>query len=290
MSALFCPNCGKSVPEGVKFCENCGYDLKSQKQSTSSPQQQPPQYQQQPPQYQQQPPQYQQQGQYPPPQQGGFMNRFQKPPDYIRPENYIETTTISQRVIGTMKMDVHVVEEIEARPELQGEAQKLLVISLALITIFQIISIFSLPDTYEIHSETGTIVLSILSNFVGGYVLIYLIASIGKFIGGSETTTSTSEMLRMLSYAYVIMASSDVITGIAIVMDSYALELIGSLLFLYSLIVFIFVIRRGLDKGYVTAIITLVISIILWLLFLGLAGSAVIEMFDGEPFEVIPPS
>lgn len=307
MSALFCPNCGKSVPKGAKFCESCGHGLQSKKDSTPSPQQQPPQYQQQPPQYQQQPPQYQQQqpqyqqGQYPPPnQEAGFMNRFQKPPDYVRPPNYIETTTVSQRIIGTMKMNVHVVEEIEARPDLQSEALKLLIVSLIIKTLVEIIAVLSLPEVYIVNDQIGTIVERILASFVGGFVYIYLIANIGQFIGGRETSTNTNEMLRMLSYAYVISAIADVVSvaeqienaGVDLEEDSLSglgifLMFAGFILIIYSFIVFAFVIRRALDRGYGIAIITIILSFVILIIFQILVTDATEAIF-GETWEFVP--
>ncbi|OLS24110.1 MAG: hypothetical protein HeimC2_23840 [Candidatus Heimdallarchaeota archaeon LC_2] len=288
MSKEFCPNCGKSVPQGAKFCEGCGHQLQAIKSDGSKPQQQPP-YQQQPPAYQQQTPAYQQQGQYPPPQhqQGGFMNRFQKPPDYVVPPNYVETTTMTQRIIGTTKMNVHVVEEIERRPDLQSEAQNLLIISLAIITLFEIIAILSLPEEYEVFSTVGTIAETIFVNFLGEFVLIYLLARIGKAIGGAETNTSTSEMIRMLSYAYVIRAIAQAINVMGRTNDSVGLSVVGSLAFFYSLIVFIFVIRRGLDKGYLITIFTIIVSVFIWIIFLGIGGIVLAEIFD-DTYRIIP--
>lgn len=66
---MFCNNCGSSIPDGVRFCTNCGHPVAQApaQQPAQQPYQQPapqPQYQQQPqqyqPQYQPQQPQYQQ--------------------------------------------------------------------------------------------------------------------------------------------------------------------------------------------------------------------------------------
>ena len=59
---MFCPKCGKELPDGALFCAGCGAKLEAAPQAAEQPQYQPPQQPQQPqqPQYQQpQQPQYQ---------------------------------------------------------------------------------------------------------------------------------------------------------------------------------------------------------------------------------------
>lgn len=315
MSASFCPNCGNGVKPGAKFCEKCGYSMDPAK--TEQPQggagqppvqQQPPQgYQQSPPQQQpyNQPaqPQYaqpQQQygqpqhqygepGQYPPPyQQGGFMGRFAKPPDYIRPPNYVFTETMTERIVGTLKRDVHVVEEIEDRPELQDEAQKLLVISLAIITILNIAAVLTQTDTYLIDSEIGTVFDIILNRFVGGFVYIYLLAKVGQSVGGAETRVDLQEMIRMLSYAYVSLAIYEALALISNSLGNSIFGLLVGIYYIYTLIIFAFVIRRALDKGYGTAILTIIIALILTLIYQIIVGEFISAIF-GDTYEIIDP-
>lgn len=55
---MFCPNCGKSVPEGAKFCENCGSAANSsagQQSAQAPPGYQAPPYPAPPPYYPQPP-------------------------------------------------------------------------------------------------------------------------------------------------------------------------------------------------------------------------------------------
>lgn len=298
MSSNFCPNCGNSVKPGAKFCEKCGYNIEAPKgdqvpakqldqQSPSSGYQTPPPKQEyyQPPQQQYgQPP-----AQYPPPyQQGGFMGRFAKPPDYIRPPNYVFTTTLSERIIGTMKMNVHVVEEIEDRPELQDEAKKLLLFSLLAITILNIISILTLTDAYNVESEIGTIVEIILTRFVGGLVYIYMLAKAGQSIGGRETRVDLDELVRVLSYAYFAVAISEVLSLATETTGSLGLGLISFIYLIYTFILFAFVIRRALDKGYGIAIITIIVAFIGVAVYQVLVGFLITEIF-GDTYSFIEP-
>ncbi len=48
---MFCPNCGKQIPEGSRFCENCGTPVRQQEAPAQQPVNQQPAYQQ--PAYQQ---------------------------------------------------------------------------------------------------------------------------------------------------------------------------------------------------------------------------------------------
>jgi hypothetical protein len=193
---------------------------------------------------------------------------------------------MGERIIGTMKMDVHVVEEIEDRPELQDEAQKLLVVSLVIITLFELIAIFSATDVYAVESQMGTIIQTILLRFVGGFVYIGLLAAVGKAIGGQETETSNQEMLRVLAYAYVASAIAEILSTIDDLSDNDALFLIWLIFTFYSYMVFAFVIRRALDKGYGTAIITIVIAIIGLGLYVLLVSEIVTSIF-GTPWDFV---
>lgn len=300
MSSNFCPNCGNSVKLGSKFCEKCGNSIESSKggqapAGTGKAMDQPPPQQEkyyQPPQQshaQPQQPYGQPPSQYPPPhQQGGFMGRFAKPPDYIRPPNYVFTTTLSERIIGTMKMNVHVVEEIEDRPELQDEAKKLLLFSLLAITILNVISIFTLTETYTVTSEIGTIVEIILMRFVGGFVYIYLLAKVGQSVGGRETRVDLDELLRVLSYAYFAVAIYEVLSLMSNATGSLGLALISLVFLIYTLILFAFVIRRALDKGYGTAILTIIIAFLGVAVYQMIVGFFLSEIF-GDTYNFIDP-
>ncbi|MBQ7248320.1 MAG: zinc-ribbon domain-containing protein [Lachnospiraceae bacterium] len=56
MTNMFCKNCGANIPDGSRFCPECGTSFEAEQAANAEPQYQEPSYQQ--PQYQQ--PQYQQ--------------------------------------------------------------------------------------------------------------------------------------------------------------------------------------------------------------------------------------
>ncbi|MCE7733368.1 MAG: zinc-ribbon domain-containing protein [Candidatus Heimdallarchaeota archaeon] len=289
MSSNFCPNCGNSVKPGAKFCEKCGYSIEAAKSNQAPESPAKPVYQQPPPQQQYSQPPQQPYGQPPPQyQQGGFMGRFSKPPDYIRPPNYVFTTTLSERIVGTMKMNVHVVEEIEDRPELQDEAKKLLLFSLLAITILNIVSILTLTDTYKVDDEIGTIVNIILVRFAGGYVYIYLLAKVGQSVGGQETRVDLDELMRVLSYAYFAVAIYEVLSLLANSSGNLALAVISGIFLIYTFILFAFVIRRALDKGYGTAILTIIIAFLGVAVYQTIVGILIFEIF-GDTYSIIDP-
>ncbi len=268
--AVFCANCGTKMGENVPDARKSDVPPQQYQQSPPSqpqppqyippisnqqpPPQQPPQYQQQPPQYQQQSPQYQQ---YPPPYQPGYRG-FHKP-DYIRPPNYVFTTSIKERIIGTLKFDMHVVEEIEERKDLQDEAQKLLLACFSIISVLSIISILS-SSYWIVHSPLSTIIEIVLTTFLSGFIFIIFSAKVGQTIGGKKTIVDKEEILRVSAYAYVAYVIERILFLV-----SGANVLIGLLWvisFFYFLALMTFVLRRAFDTGYIPTIVTIVISLI----------------------------
>ena len=130
-----------------------------------------------------------------------------------------------------------------------------------------------MTNTYTVDSEIGTIVEVILKRFVGGFVYIYLLARVGQKVGGQETRVDLDELMRVLSYTYFAVIILEVLSLLASTSGSIALSLVAGIYGLYTLILFAFVIRRALDKGYGTAILTIIIALIGLLVYLMIIGA-----------------
>jgi len=277
MSSKFCSNCGKQLAPDAQFCTDCGHKQKSSDQSTMTNQtvstpnqtsQNNPYYPNQPtgpPQYpsgqphQQMPPQYQHtqtfQGYAPNPNQGYMGYGYQRN-QYIRPPGYVFTKTIGERIVGTFRRDIHVIEEIEEREDLLDEANKLLIACFSFVAILQIL--YSI--TFNVLNLGAEILYTLLSRFVGGYTFIYLIAVVGQAVGGSETQTNRKEIVRVTSYAYVARVLDETLFFLSEVISNPFLSLLWLIAFVYAIVVFITVVSRALDRGIGTAIITLIIA------------------------------
>ena len=91
---MFCPNCHSAVPDGAKFCENCGAPIQPAAPQPPRPQSQMVPQSQQYRQPQQQPQQYQQaQQQYRQPQ-------YQQPPQQYRQPQYSQQGSPSAGQVG----------------------------------------------------------------------------------------------------------------------------------------------------------------------------------------------
>ncbi|MHA2168313.1 MAG: zinc ribbon domain-containing protein [Candidatus Kariarchaeaceae archaeon] len=301
MSSKFCTQCGAANDPSAIFCNSCGLKFeqratpqedhsepRGEPEPTPSSQQpppsyqQPPQYAQQPPQYAQQPPQYAQQ----PPQyaqQPGYYQRHYGP-DYVRPPGYVFTTSISQRIFGTLKRDIHVVEEIEERQDLQEEAIRLLLVCFSLLSVLSIIAIFVSEEFYDVISPTSTIIGVIARVFVGEFVFIATVASVGKSIGGFRTQVDRNEIIRVTSYAYVFRVFEQLLFVLAAI--NPVVGLIWIVAFIYFIILMVFVIRRALDTGYPKAIVTTIIAVIVSLIVSTIILIAVESIF-GTGYELV---
>ncbi|MCY3414400.1 MAG: hypothetical protein INQ03_22325 [Candidatus Heimdallarchaeota archaeon] len=279
-----CTSCSNNIKEDAVFCPQCGERVTNNQTINQSPQGQqgygqPPQQgfgQNYPPQGQQGYGQPSQQGygqNYPPqqgyPPQGYGQPGFQQfPPgyrqrriDYIRPEGYVFTKTMLERILGTLKSDVDVVEEIEEREDLMDEAKKVLIGAFSIITLFHFILI-NVSTAYTIYSPVLSFIEILLSTFVGGYVFIISIAFLGKRIGGHNTQIDTNEIIRVLAYAYVARALSQIFSVINNISDSSFIYFIWFLFSLYSYFVVAFATRRAMDTGWGLTIITIIPAII----------------------------
>ncbi len=251
MSTQFCPNCGANVA-GLNFCQNCGTNVTG---FTQNPQ--PTSHNETPP-YSQSAPQ----GQYP----QGIANPMMQPNasnfsnQYVIPDNYVETKTIWQRIIGTLTFNVDVVEEIERREDLTSEARVLFFTVMAILAALQIAIVFT-TDLYTLYNPIGSII-EILGEYLGlNYIFVIVLANVGKSLGGYGTETSKEEMIRVLSFAYIGRAISMFLNLLSEYLSS--LFFLWLIAFIYSAAVFLFVLKRALDKGYGTAIAVLIVAFII---------------------------
>lgn len=271
MSAKFCGSCGHGLEQDAQFCPNCGAKQGGSDTAAQHDNQPakpggvaPPSYtSQQPPDQGQQGFQQQPQGYYPPqdsqPQAYMGGGRQYRRREYIRPPNYVFTQTIGERIKGTLRRDIHVIEEIEERADLQDEANKLLLACFSVLAIFEIFFTISFGS----DSSASRLIYIVATRFLGGAAFIYLIAAIGKAIGGQETQTNTKEIIRVTAYAYVARLIDQFVLILFIGSGSVLLlfAFFGTLI--YSALVFITVVTRALDRGIGTSIITIVLAAII---------------------------
>ncbi|MHA2253131.1 MAG: zinc-ribbon domain-containing protein [Candidatus Kariarchaeaceae archaeon] len=266
MSTKFCTQCGANNDADAVFCSACGNNFGAS----------PAQKQQQPV-GNMQPPRYTDPGYRPIPQQQDYQRA-----EYIRPPDYVFTKSITERIMGTIKRDVDVVEEIEERTDLQDEAFKLLIFCFGFISLFTILTIFA-SSLYDVHSEGGTIIEIIVVTFGGGFTFIYATASIGKSIGGHRTDTSRDEIIRVTSYAYVLKVIERAVALLTETSDNILIDLILLVVWVYFIMVMMFVIKRSLDSGYGTAIITAIIAVIISII-VEVVLSILVELIIGDTY------
>lgn len=225
------------------------------------------------------------QGTYIPPQQvaGGYppSNFRSNPNQYIIPPNYQNTTTIWERIMGTLKADVHVVEEIERRKDLQDEAQKLLIINFTVISFVKILSVLFFSDLWVVVNPLGAALEIILNTFGVGFLYIILIAEIGDRIGGATSEVDREEIIRVLAYAYVAFSLADFISLVDDMLAVFMFTLFWLVAFFYSGYVFIFAVRRSLDSGWGVAILTVLIALFIRSIVSGIIDSILIALFGG---------
>lgn len=208
--------------------------------------------------------------------------QFQDPKTYVRPLDYKNTTTSLQRIIGTIKMDAHVVEEITSRKDLQKEGWILLLINLTIFVIIQQITIVLMPEHLEVISTPGLILDIVFRTYLAGILFIYSIPIIGRFIGYTKSDLDNSSVRRILSFAYFAAIVPKIVAFFTGVLQSDILAFSWITFSLYYLIIFSFAIRRAMHKGYLTSFTTLIIAIIVLNLY-NIAVSEIIEMlFDGS--------
>ncbi|MHA2501438.1 MAG: hypothetical protein ACXAE3_01010 [Candidatus Kariarchaeaceae archaeon] len=268
----YCEDCGTQLNANSLFCGNCGKKTGSgsngepvyqaTQQTMDGPAstmsfQTAPNQQQQAPNYQQPNHRYQQ----------GYQPGSQPPmyhqSDYIRPADYQFTTSMTQRIMGTLRRDIDVVEEIEEREDLNAEATRLLLINFSIIALFNIMGIFAFPQYYLVINPIGSIVEIVALQFIGGFLFIQMIASVGKSFGGQKTDTSNEEMRRVLAYAYTALVVEGILYFLSDMYFDSGLLLIAWLVsLLYAFFVFLFAVRRALDTGFGTAFISIVVAYI----------------------------
>ncbi len=200
---------------------------------------------------------------------------------YVIPPNYVETKTIWQRIIGTLTFNVDVVEEIERRDDLTSEAKILFFTMMGVLAAIQIALVFT-TDLYDLYNPVGSIIEIIGEYFGLNYVFVIVLAQVGKSLGGYGTDTSKEEMIRVLSFAYVARGISMLFNLLSEYVPS--LFWIWFLVFLYSAAVFLFVLKRALDKGYGTAILTLIVASIIDVI-LTLAWYFIVSMVFGTTYQ-----
>jgi hypothetical protein len=281
MSSKFCRECGKQLGENELFCSNCGTKVLQTETVQEQPQQGVPNRQEM---YsgatQYQSPNYQQPNQGMNYQQFGYR-------EHQFPPNYQPTDSAVDRIVGTLKRDEHVIEEIEYRKELQQEAIKLLIVNFLFLSFVRIITVFTVSFRYEVYLPLGAIVEIILTQFIGGLAFIYAVASIGGSIGGSETQTDRDEMIRVLSYAYVARVIENLVSLIDDIISNPATGIIWVIVLIWSALVVLKAIKQALDKGYGTAIISVVIAFIVQVIANGILVTIVESIFGGTTYDVI---
>lgn len=280
---IYCKECGIKNDDESIFCTSCGKKLGDDSvRSTIVNQphtyQQPSAHEQQGYQPQQgyQKPRHQQSY----PQYGRF---FPQPMGYIRPQDYQFTQSVSERIVGTLKANIHVVEEIEERKDLQSEANKVFIISLIIIAIFKIVSVFISPY-WVIYSVSGSIIEIILLTLINGYAFVYLCASIGQRFGKHETQVDRDEILRVLSYAYIAKAIEQILSVVDDIYSNTFTFILWGISWLYALYIVGFALTRALDRGWgttigtviVVSIIIVIITFVLYMIMAAIFGTTYI--------------
>ncbi|MCE7734337.1 MAG: YIP1 family protein [Candidatus Heimdallarchaeota archaeon] len=203
-------------------------------------------------------------------------NKYKDPKTYVQPANYKLTKNFAERIIGTVKLDVHVVEEVATRPDLQKEALVLLILNLSAVTIFQLVMIFAFPDYFVVRSTFGTIADILLTNYLTGIFYIFSIALVGKHLGHVKEEVDTKLVLRGLAYGYIANTIESILSFTTAMTRSSAISFIWIMAVIYYLFVFGFVIRRTMHKSYGATVITLIVSITL----LNVLQRGIIEIID----------
>lgn len=173
-----------------------------------------------------------------------------------------------QRLIGVLKLDIGIIEEIEHDPEALGQAAMVVAIAAVCETISQVhASHFSV-----IFTPIG----SILQAFIGWYIASWVTYKVGTAMFQAEATHG--EMLRVMGYAQIpaVFSLLGAVPSVG--------GLINLVVAIWSLVVSFICIRQGLDVSNWKTFLTLIMvglvyfAVILGIgLLIGLLGAVVMS-------------
>ncbi len=225
MESLSCPNCGSETEKGMNYCKHCGYRLIQEGiNSTISKK---------------------------------FnahlgQNKSHVDSTFLTPDlashfpniKHTEHSVVWHRITRILRFDRHAILSIKYSERLNHEAKAMFFLTMGLMTIFRLSSIF-LHGSYKVESILGTIVFVPVSLFGLNFLYISLIDKLYSQNTKSDQLNDTRPIRRALSYAFVASAITDLIY---LLIPYFDLFFLWVLCLIYSIINFMFVCYVALEQ------------------------------------------